>query len=159
MTGTWDLVWGIKPSFLTYVRSVPDLRITLEDGVQAVGGGDAWRFPTVAESLAGDPFDGGSGRLDFGGTFRLNAYGDAMELTLIQPRVEVAGGTATLSVGSPGAPSVRLMLATAATASARRGDDGSVELDLALHPAGVGMFNGIYPPGTALAPLLLQPRA
>ena len=152
----FDLIWGVKGSFVRYLASVPDTAVALDDGAAEFRDGGAWRFPGAGMRITGDPWAEGSAEYDFTGSLRIDGHGGMMAVRIIRPRLTLADGEAVLSVEDEHRASERHELARAALDSERRRGDGSAAFDLRLTGL-AAMFGGSYPLGTPLAPAVLVP--
>lgn len=152
------LRWGLKRSFIDYVRRMPDGRGTVGDGAIPVGPGDLFYEHDAARST--ERVSGGPWVLAFRGDVRFSGHYGMLFVRVAHPWLEMDGGAGVLTIEDPGArdgaPRVRL-----ATATLRRlGDRDGTELwgsdDVALTAEGVELFNDVYAEGEPFEPLLVQ---
>ena len=129
------LVWGVKASLLEYLVDVGDATTTCSGGAESLTDG---RFRWPAEAVAG----GYRGR----GLVRLEAHGGMLDVRLESPallvegervRLELARGGGTVEVGS--------------------GIVAGTRAALAITAAGARMLGDVYPPGTPLDDLTIEP--
>lgn len=152
----FGLRWGIKRSFLDYIRRMPDGQGSLADGARAVGE-DEILFAPAALQLGSDPDGTATRTWSFRGEVRFSGHFGMLALRLGSPALTVRGSTAELTIA--GAP--------------EDGEDGRlplVTLDLVQQPAPDGieiwhgtevrltavatpLFNGTYPEGEPFEPL------
>jgi hypothetical protein len=134
------VAWGIKASFLRYVAGVGG-DVLLSDGAVVLGDsfGGGFGFPVVAS-------DGRA--LSTRGEVHFRAHYGLLDVRFREVRLVSADGADHLTLAADGAGR-RLTLATAApTPSA------ATQTDLfQLHADAVVVFDGTYPPGTALDPV------
>lgn len=139
------LVWAVHEGFVAYVSRLADGRVDVDGGaVRQPDGGIL--FPLAPDG----PALHGTGAVHFTGHHGLLA------VTLANPAVLGAGGSAVLSIDDPFTPGERL-------AFARLGEPASGQA--ACYPAprlteeGADLFGGHYREGTPLAPLQIQIHA
>lgn len=146
------LTWGIKRSFIRYFFSVPDAEVAAGGGAAVSPEGYLGFVPGEVEL---DPATG-CGSLSFQGGITLSAHFGMMHVHLQDPRLDIRADTAVLSVaGEEGArtPLVRM-------------EDGMFErmgTDLLwaaeivrLTAEGAKVFNGQYPAGQCMDPVLVR---
>ncbi|MYV58223.1 HtaA domain-containing protein, partial [Streptomyces sp. SID3212] len=159
-----QLGWGVKESFRSYVvDGAANGKISTADGAsQATGNGDfTFTDGTGAYDLDADTLAASfAGSVTFKGHESAGSYG--LDLTLSGLRVELDGGTGTLSadVDSLGKTSQDVVLADLkATPSDLKAIDDVISLeDIAATLTGPGAkaFGGFYTAGTALDPVDLD---
>lgn len=134
------LIWPLKASFVHYVSRA--------EGVVYVGEG-AWLedegfvFPCSAEAPSS---------LSFRGTLIFYAHGGALHLELTDPGLEREEGFWSVSAAVDVKREDRVVFAEAREASR---DSERIVLETTLTSAGVPLFGGNYPRGTALDPLII----
>jgi hypothetical protein len=148
------LTWGVKQSFRGYVEGA--------GGVIEVAGG-AERTADGGFSFTAAP-DGGlrrdaEGRLEgqaqFLGEVHFKAHGGMLSVFLIDPRVEITGGKAVLTVADHPARDRRLEAAELDLAGMTAGEGGEIVLPAALMMFGCQWLGDHYPAKTALDPVRL----
>lgn len=146
--GDVGLTWAVKDSFVSYVSSLPDGRITASDGATATG--DAFHF-ALAGTDALEP-DGSSGRLRFDGTLAFAGHWGMLALTLGHPVLVLGPKTCQLMAEIRG--QVRPFADLPALTPLR--DDGGLVWAgwiPTLTSEGAREFQGSYAAGEHLAPL------
>lgn len=152
------LRWGIKGSFVDYVRRMPDGKGSVGEGATPVGTGDLFYEYDAAASSAGE--NAGRQVWAFRGDVRFSGHFGMLFVRIAHPRVEVDGSRAVLTIEDPqareGAPRVPLVTARLERIAT---DDGSVVWgadDVALTADGVTLFNDVYAEGEPFDPLVVQ---
>lgn len=146
------LKWGVRESFVRYVASLPDGSFHCSAGA-ATGFPSAgpWTFEYVGESVRDD-----ARVLKFRGDLRFRGHGGMMFVMLLDPWLALGSTAAELSVVDLAAwpdTSVRTALARTPAGWTSEQFADAVEVPLQLDQAGSELFNGIYPVGSALAPV------
>ncbi len=138
-TGTsgLELHWPIKRSFIRYVARMTDGQILGGRGVRLV---DASTFVFPSE-----PTDDAE-LLTFGGEVRLQAHGGALAVRLADPRVDLRGARATLTVENPegSGPHVRLVTFVASSSSTGVDQTTWTGTDVRLTVEALPLFGGYY---------------
>jgi hypothetical protein len=150
------LRWGIKTSFIDYVRRMPDGKGWLGEGAVPVGPYEVLFPPQEAGSRPTD--DGTVERFwTFRGDVRFSGHAGMLFVQVTSPILTEIDGAAQLTVADPAGVDgpERLLLVTLRLAS-ESGPDG-YELwrgtDVRLTAAGTALFNDVYPAGEPLEPL------
>ena len=157
----FGLLWGIKRSFVTYVRRMPDGQGSIHDGAVPLGE-DTILFP-VAEAMgkaAGGAAGGvAEGAADpapdhtwaFRGDVRFRGHGGMLFVRVAAPLITVRGDTAELSIEDPyaraGADRVPLVTLRLKSGPAPEGAAVWLGSDVRLTEAGSQLFNDVYPAG------------
>jgi hypothetical protein len=147
------LRWGLKASFIDYVRRMPDGKGSVGDGAVPVGDGELFYEYDAAASTAGEV-------LAFRGDVRFSGHFGMLFVRVAHPRIELDGSTATLTIADPearpDAPRVPLVTGTLRHLDSQ----GEVEVwgsdDVVLTAAGVELFNEVYAEGEPFEPLVVQ---
>jgi hypothetical protein len=148
------LRWAVKRSFMDYVRRMPDGRAAVADGAKPVDDDQVLfapdpSVPPPAEDL--DRFWAFSGQVWFDG------HAGLLFVQVSAPWIALRGDTAELTVADT-LTGGRLSLVTLRLEPGPSPADG-VEVwhgtDVALTPAGVPVFNDVYPPGEPFEPLTI----
>jgi hypothetical protein len=158
------LVWGVKTSLVSYVRSLADGEIAFQAPAQAASQEQAARLgSTEGVAFAADP-DGShydtatrTGQLRFQGGVTFSGHFNTMRVELNDPRLDLRDGTGTLSVrtnGRIGTP--RWDAIATATVLPHTGQASGIRVDLALTAAGRLLLGQQYPVGQALAPAAVE---
>ncbi|QSE92779.1 HtaA domain-containing protein [Rhodococcus pseudokoreensis] len=149
-----SLLWGVRESYVNYVRSLPDGAVHCADGVRAlddVGGRAAWAF----EHAESAPIDADPDELRFRGDLRFAGHGGMMFVMILDPWISFTATGVRMTVVDLDAwpdTSVRMTLAESLPGW-RRQADCLAEIPIALHEAGCQVFGNIYPAGTPLSPV------
>ena len=152
---TKSLRWGIKDSFIAYLDSLPDASFRVEGGARetVIDGRREWVFPFV-DSEEGPSFT----QLNFAGELRISAHGGALLVVLMRPGLRLMPDRAELSFVDlmrwPDTSQRELVGEGAGVDPSTDAHDVSVPLRLTVNAAEI--FNGIYPAGTAMAPVILE---
>ncbi|WP_029432434.1 HtaA domain-containing protein [Blastococcus sp. URHD0036] len=140
----FGLLWGIKRSFVAYVRRMPDGQGSIHDGAVPLGENTILFPATEATSTDGDTFA-------FRGDVRFRGHGGMLFVRVAEPVITVRGDRAELSIADPYArvdadrvPLVTLQLAEGPAPEGARVWLGS---DVRLTEAGAVLFNDVYQPG------------
>lgn len=133
------LRWGVRTSFLDYLRA-------LDDG-EANAGGDAafdgaeFQFP-LADAAGFDPATG-RGILTFSGSARFRGHGGMLDLVFADPHLTCGDeGALTVDVDGRRVPFAMVDLGA-----------GWTDAPAALTREGSALLNDVYPPGAQLDPL------
>ena len=159
------LIWGVKTSFVSYVRALADGEIAVQVPAQAAAPEQAARLGcTEGFAFAPDP-DGShydtatrSGQLRFLGGVSFSGHFNTMRVELSDPRLDLRDGAGTLRVrtnGRIGTP--RWDAIATATVLPEPGQARGIRVDLALTAAGRLLLGQQYPVGQALAPASVEP--
>lgn len=136
------LCWAFQRSFVDYVARLPDGRIAAADGAEVLDDG-SFAFP------AAEAAEEATGARRFAGSISFTGHHGMMAVTISAPALlpgARADSPALLTIEDPFEPGQRMALATVAPdAAAPR-----------LTEQGADLFQGIYPQGMALEPLLLD---
>ncbi|MEU6325373.1 HtaA domain-containing protein [Streptomyces sp. NPDC047009] len=146
------LRWGLKKSFVDYVRRMPDGKGSVGAGAVPVGTGDLFYEHDVERS--------GAGVWAFRGDVRFSGYFGMLFVRVANPWLEIDGSSVVLSIEDPqarkDAPRVPLVTGTLQ----RLGDQDGTEVwgsdDVALTAEGVALFNDVYAEGEPFEPLVVQ---
>ncbi len=145
------LRWGIRRSFVDYVRSLEDGEILLSGDAAELDDG---RFEFPLRSADGMDPATGTGTLEFSGGVSLSGHFGMMALTVQDPSVEVGPDGATVTALIDG---VRIPLADIDLTPAAGGGGVHAEgIPARLSDDGAAAFHGQYAPGDALDPLALE---
>lgn len=144
------MAWGVKASFLAYIRAMPDGCIVVEGGSATTNGGEFY-FPL--ENAERDA--SGNHTLCFGGGVRFTAHHGLLSVVLRRPRVQIHDGGGVLSVEHQDH-----LLPIADLRQIHRTLEGDVAMwvvaGVTLTKAGTSLFSGPYCLGEPLAPLTLR---
>ncbi|MFJ9387786.1 HtaA domain-containing protein [Nocardioides sp. NPDC101246] len=151
------LRWGIKASFVDYVRRMPDGKGSVGDGAVPVGTGDLfYSYDPAASSTGGD----GHQVWAFRGDVRFSGHYGMLFVRIAHPRLEVDGSRAVLTIEDPEArqDAPRVPLVTARLQELPT-EDGTIAWgadQVALTAEGVALFNDVYAEGEPFEPLVVQ---
>ena len=146
------LRWGLKASFVDYVRRMPDGRGSVGDGALPVGQGDLFfEFD--------GPLDESRG-WSFRGDVRFSGHMGMLFVRIARPQVTLSGDTFTLSVEDPAgvedAPRLLLVTGTIRRVESPSGTDVWLSEDVRLTAAGAEVFNDAYAEGEPFEPIIVQ---
>ncbi|GAB3615673.1 hypothetical protein GCM10027416_02300 [Okibacterium endophyticum] len=153
------LVWGIKNSLIDYLARVGDASSQVSAGAGLVGPGEF--YFAVADTSG---FDGSTltGTIRFRGELRLRAHSGLLAVDVRDPWLEFGdeGWTLTSEVGGEHKPVSNDSPSRARLVDLEPVDvvnDGEVimlpDVPTRLAAESAGLFDGMYPVGTAFAPL------
>lgn len=152
------LRWGIKRSFIDYVRRMPDGKGSVGDGAVPIGTGDLFYEHDEAASRR-DPA-APTQIWAFRGDVRFSGHFGMLFVRVAHPRLEVTGTEAVLSIEDPqgreGAPRVPLVTARLQELAGEGGAAVWGAEHVALTAEGVPLFNEVYAAGEAFEPLIIQ---
>lgn len=133
------LRWGVRASFLDYLRGLDDGEIAASDG--AVFDGTECEFPLSDAAGAGP----GRGVLEFGGSARFRGHGGMLDLVLAAPHLDLDAGALTVAGEGRRIPvaTVELGVIGAEWTSA----------PTRLTREGAALLNDVYRAGEALDPV------
>ena len=135
-----ELEWGIRPSFVQYVETLPDGVVALGDDVQRRDGA------FVLRGRAQGPL------AEFTGAIRFSGHLGVLDVTLDGLSVRGIGGRAAVWTSVGGEPVQLAVLGDV------RETDGSLRADeVTLTADGAALLGGVYHAGAALAPLTIRP--
>jgi Htaa len=132
-----ELHWPVKRSFIRYVARMTDGQILGGHGVRLR---DASTFVFPSESVDD------VGVLAFRGEIRLQAHGGALSVRLSDPRVDLRGQRALVTVENPegSGPPVRLVTFVASSTSDDAGRVTWTGTDVRLAVEALPLFGGYY---------------
>lgn len=146
------LRWGLKASFIDYVRRMPDGRGAVGDGAVPVGEADLF-------FELDHPLDGRTG-WKFRGDVRFTGHFGMLFIRIARPQLDLDGDTLVLTIedpaGDPEAPRIPLVTGTLRHVDAQDATAIWVSEDVNLTAAGVELFNDVYAEGEPFASLVLQ---
>lgn len=148
-----ELRWAIKSSFLSYVVQSGQHLVEGDPPPVEANNITVFRFPldstTSDEKVA-----------RFTGEARISAHGGMLNIRLCNPWLEIGNGARlTVESWSPGAsaatrtPIAEIQKLTSLAPAFESGSDERLEVVLAREA--VDIFDGVYPTGTVLDPLLI----
>jgi ferredoxin-NADP reductase len=150
---TDGLAWGVRRSFVEYLRGLDDGEFTA-DGGAAVDDRQVFHFPL----RSADDYDpvARTGTVRFAGRAALGGHFGALSVVVEDPWLEFGAGGATLTVADPDRDAghrVPLLDLDLPTAPGPDGGPAPVEVPTRLTVEGTSFFNGQYPPGSAMDPV------
>jgi len=148
------LTWGIKASFLSYLKRLPDREVYLGEGATLIDG--RFHFPLASDSdydVAAD-----AGTLKFSGDVRFVGHFGMLYVTFVDPWLEMDGRRGALTIADPDfhpdatrrLPMVELSIAAPAEVAGPREWTG---ISTALRPEATHLFSDTYAPGESFDPL------
>ncbi|WP_258957158.1 HtaA domain-containing protein [Rhodococcus globerulus] len=144
--------WGIKRSFIRYVAYLPDGNHVTEDGAY-LNDSSIFTFPNF---VVAEP---DIGAIRFQGTVKVGGHGGLLGVLLSDPWVHLSGNEGVLSVIDPEewpSRSHRIILADLEVELQGVGDGSRLHCLATLAESGVALFDGHYPCGTALDPVVIH---
>jgi hypothetical protein len=152
----FGLRWGIKTSFVDYVRRMPDGKGWLGDGALPVGSHEVLFAPHEAGSRPTQ--DGTVERFwAFRGDVRFSGHAGMLFVQVASPILTEIGGAAHLTVANPpgtdGPERLHLVTLRLERESVPDGFEVWRGTDVRLTEAGTALFNDVYPAGEPLEPL------
>lgn len=158
------LVWGVKASFVSYVRGLGDGEIVVKAPAELASrehttSQDGTEVFAFAPDPNGSHFDIATqtGQLRFRGTVTFSGHFNTMRVELSDPRLDLRGGTGTLSArtnGHIGTPRWDAIASAVILPAPIR--TNTISIDLALTAAGRLLFGQLYPVGQALDPASVE---
>jgi hypothetical protein len=148
----FGLIWGIKRSFVAYVRRMPDGQGSIHDGALPLGE-DTILFPAGADAGAdaGALGAGADRAWAFRGDVRFRGHGGMLFVRVAAPVLTLTGDQAQLSIEDPyaraDAERVPLVTLTLRPGPAPEGVEVWLGSDVRLTEAGVGLFDDVYAAG------------
>jgi hypothetical protein len=147
----FGLAWGIKRSFIAYVRRMPDGKGSLGDGAIPLGE-DTILFPADGRSSGAETPGGEADRSwAFRGDVRFQGHGGMLFVRVAAPLITLRGEQAELSIedpyARPDAERVPLVTLQLEPGPAPEGAEVWLGSDARLTEAGSVLFNDVYPPG------------
>jgi hypothetical protein len=153
------LRWGIKSSFLDYVRRMPDGKGSVGDGAVPVGAGEI--FYTYDPDGSARVEDGAR-TLAFRGDVRFSGHYGMLFVRIAHPRLEITGEEAVLTIEDPQArpdgprvPLVRVLLERVPTPAEAQAEVWGART-VTLTAEGVEMFNDVYAENEPFEPMVIQ---
>lgn len=151
------LRWGIKASFVDYVRRMPDGKGSVGNGAVPIGAGDLF-YSYDAE--ASTTRDDGRQIWAFRGDVRFSGHFGMLFVRIAHPRIEVDSAWSVLTIEDPegreDAPRVPLVTARPRQVPGKDGVVVWVADEVALTAEGVALFNEVYAEGEPFEPLVVQ---
>ena len=142
----FGLLWGIKRSFVAYVRRMPDGRGSIHDGAAPLGE-DTLLFPVAEPPATAD----GARIWTFRGDVRFAGHAGMLFVRIAAPVLTVRDGQGELSIADPydrpGAARVPLVTVGLQPGPAPEGAEVWLGSDVRLTEAGAELFNDVYQPG------------
>ena len=152
------LRWGIKGSFVDYVRRMPDGKGSVGNGAHPVGTGDL--FYEYDDGASTPATDDGPAVWAFKGDVRFSGHFGMLFVRVAHPRLEVRGATVVLTIEDPqareGAPRVPLVTGTLQRVTTGDGTQVWGSDDVTLTSDGVALFNDVYSEGEPFEPFVVQ---
>ncbi|MCU1548190.1 MAG: hypothetical protein JWO29_1141 [Arthrobacter sp.] len=151
------LTWGIKRSFIDYIRGLPDGAVSAADGATVVEPG-LFRF---APERSEYDIARGAGLLRFRGDVRLAGHHGMMFVRLLDPWIELAGGSGILSISTGGGGQERAEVGTLRAVAPRESEGYLVweHVAVMVSAGGSELFDGQYAAGQPMDPLFIRVAA
>jgi hypothetical protein len=155
----YGLRWGIKRSFIDYVRRMPDGRGWVGDGATPLGSHEIVYAPEAAE-----PGDGGGARSwTFRGDVRFSGHAGMLFVQVAAPILTLLDGldgTARLTVATPAGSAGPERLPLVTLRLRREPAPDGIEVwsgkDVRLTESGTALFDDVYPAGEPFDPLTVR---
>jgi hypothetical protein len=156
------LRWGIKSSFIDYVRRMPDGRGWVGDGATPIGSHEIVYAPEVADRGAAE--DGGGARSwTFRGDVRFSGHAGMLFVQVAAPVLTLldgVDGAARLTVANPAGPAGPERLPLVTLRLSREPAPDGIEVwsgtDVRLTESGTALFDDVYPAGEPFEPLSVR---
>ena len=152
------LRWGIKSSFVDYVRRMPDGKGSVGNGAHPVGAGDL--FYEYDDEASTHATDDELTVWAFKGDVRFTGHYGMLFVRVAHPRLEIRGTAAALTIedqqAREGAPRVPLVTATLQHVATRDGTQVWGSDHVVLTADGAALFNDVYLEGEPFEPLVVQ---
>lgn len=151
------LAWGVKQSFLAYLRSTGDATVAVSSGAAMTRDGEFY-FPLESTN----EFDAATrrGTIRFGGSVQIDAHFGALSLRLADLSLVIGEQTASLRVNDVASTASPRPFRIADVAVGDAIADGSVlmwrSLPAVLAGDSVMTFGGAYPAGEPMDPLTVR---
>ncbi|WP_052337035.1 HtaA domain-containing protein [Nocardioides alkalitolerans] len=154
------LRWGIKTSFIDYVRRMPGGRGTVGEGATPVGSHEM----LFALDAAPPPAEATAGAVRawaFRGDVRFTGHGGMLFVRVANPWVVLGADEAVLSIEdpyqTPDAPRLPLVTMRLRSDPAAEADglEAWFSTEVRLTPEGVELFNDVYQVGEAFEPVAI----
>ncbi|HWC83787.1 MAG TPA: HtaA domain-containing protein [Pseudonocardiaceae bacterium] len=155
----FGLRWGVKRSFVEYIRRMPDGKGAAGSGAVSVGDDEICFAPEVSGRRP--DANGGEERFwAFRGDVRFSGHFGMLFVRLADPMLHMQGnGEAELTVDDPEKEGEENRLPLVTLRLARQESPVEVEIwqgsEVRLSEPGTGLFNNVYPPGEPFEPLTL----
>ncbi|MEX5637582.1 HtaA domain-containing protein [Parafrankia sp. FMc2] len=152
--------WGIKGSFIDYVRQTPDGKGWLGDGAVPVGEYEI--LFALKETGARPTTASGTERVwAFSGEARFSGHFGMLYVSLAAPELTRRDGSTELTVVAPfsGTGELERLPLVTLRLEQQPAPDGIERwrgTDVRLTEAGAGLFNDVYPPGEPFEPLTVM---
>lgn len=143
------LRWGIKTSFIEYVRRMPDGQAAVGDGAVPLGTHEV--FFTLDPDLAPTPTTWA-----FRGDLRFTGHYGMLFVRIARPWLLLETSSATLTIETADGGRAELVTATLERVDVRSGTEIWAGTDVKLAEAGVALFNDVYEAGEPFEPLVVQ---
>ncbi|MDQ7909339.1 HtaA domain-containing protein [Phytohabitans sp. ZYX-F-186] len=151
------LRWGIKASFIEYLRRMPGGRASASDGAVPVGTNEIF---FAFDPAVRPPAEHGQAAWAFRGDVRFSGHFGLLFVRVAAPWIVLDAGSAVLTIAPPhereDAPRVPLVTATLERAGRHAGTEAWTSTSVRLTSAGAEIFNDVYPEGEPFAPLTVQ---
>jgi hypothetical protein len=155
VTETTGLLWGIKTSFVSYLKGMPDMRSSISGGATVTSRG-RFLFPLASS----EDYDVSTNRgvLKFTGDLRFSAHFGMLFVAFIDPWVSIDDNGAQLSVADPDSyPDATVRLPMVDLAAPQSHDHGPLRTwqgtNTTLRAEAVAFFNEVYAVGEEFDPL------
>lgn len=149
------LTWGIKRSFITYIRELPDGAASAADGAAALDSGLFCFAPGDSD------YDLASGRglLRFRGDVRVAGHHGMMFVRLLDPWIELSGSRGILSISTGDVDGKGRVEVAVLRAGLPRSFEGFLVWDhvgVVISQEGSELFDGQYAAGQPMDPLSIR---
>lgn len=152
------LTWGIKRSFIAYIRDLPDGTVSAADGAVVVDSGLFCFAPDEPDYDAAL----GTGVLRFHGDVRLGGHHGMLFVRLLDPWIAFTGGRGVLSISTGGSTGQDRVAVGFLHASTPREVEGCLvweDVEVVISPEGAELFDGQYAAQQPMDPLSIRVEA
>lgn len=145
------LVWGVRSSFVEYVRDFGGT-VELSEGAGTIATGEY--YFALADATAFDP-ETGRGTLRFRGQVHFQGHHGMLSVAIADPSVTFGDSSCTLDVTTDGGP-LKIVELHLGQSNWARGDLRWDAIPSTLAATAVTTFNDSYPAGTMFDPVSIR---
>lgn len=152
------LRWGLKRSFLEYVRRMPDGKGWVGNGAVPIAGDEMFFSYDAEQSQPAEAGEPGT-VYAFAGDVRFSGHFGMLSVHIVRPWLQVDGDSAVLTIADSDGrrrPLVRAQLQQVQLAEASPASAIIAGTAVRLDEAGVELFNDVYPAGEPFEDFVIQ---